>query len=272
MYRLYVIPGSHACRSAILMLEHKEVPYRRVDVLTLTHPVVARLLGFDAGGETRRVGGRRTFGIRFGDLLGTVPALAMDGRRVSTNRQIARALDEHHPAPPLFPADPQLRRAAEEAEAWANDDLQMVARRLTLTYALRDPAGAARAGADGRMGYLLYRRERTRRLVIPWIGRRVFAAGGSAERELLAELHTMLDRIDALIAEGILNGTELNAADFMVAPCLALLLYRPDMKPLLEGRPALELVDRVLPEPAASTTGRPTSAPASPRGGIRPAC
>ena len=59
MYSLYVIPGSHACRSAILMLEHKQVPYRRVDVLTLLHPVVARLHGFDAGGagapiETRR--------------------------------------------------------------------------------------------------------------------------------------------------------------------------------------------------------------------------
>jgi hypothetical protein len=36
----------------------------------------------------------------------------------------------------------------------------------------------------------------------------------------------------------------------MVAPSLALILYRPDVLPLFEGRPALELVDRVLPEPA----------------------
>jgi arsenate reductase-like glutaredoxin family protein len=34
MYKLYVIPGSHACRSAILMLEHKQVPYRRVALVT----------------------------------------------------------------------------------------------------------------------------------------------------------------------------------------------------------------------------------------------
>ena len=27
-YKLYVIPGSHACRSAMLMLEHKGRPYR----------------------------------------------------------------------------------------------------------------------------------------------------------------------------------------------------------------------------------------------------
>ena len=38
MYKLYVIPGSHACRAAILMLEHKRVPYRRIDIVPLTHP------------------------------------------------------------------------------------------------------------------------------------------------------------------------------------------------------------------------------------------
>src|SRR4051794_30156896 len=157
MYKLYVIPGSHACRSAILMLEHKRVPFRRVDVVTLTHPLVARLKGFDAGGETRRAGRRRTFAIRFGDLLGTVPALDADGRRVSTNRKIARFLDERHPERPLFPADPRQRRAVEEAESWANETLQMAARRIALAWAVRDPAGAARSSGDGRMGYLLYR-------------------------------------------------------------------------------------------------------------------
>src|SRR5438876_8874317 len=86
-YTLYVIPGSHACRSAMLMLEHKQVPYRRVDIMTLLHPLAVRLRRFDAGGETRSAGARRTLPIRFGDLLGTVPALACDGQRVSTNRQ-----------------------------------------------------------------------------------------------------------------------------------------------------------------------------------------
>ncbi|TML96267.1 MAG: hypothetical protein E6G10_27130, partial [Actinobacteria bacterium] len=61
MYTLYVIPGSHACRAAMLMLEHKRVPYRRVDIVTLLHPLVVRLHGFDAGGQTRNAGGRRTF-------------------------------------------------------------------------------------------------------------------------------------------------------------------------------------------------------------------
>jgi oxygen-independent coproporphyrinogen-3 oxidase len=81
------------------MLEHKGISYRRVDILTLTHPVVVRLHGFDAGGQTRSAGGRRTFGLRLGDRLGTVPALAANGDRISTNHRIARYLDERHPEP-----------------------------------------------------------------------------------------------------------------------------------------------------------------------------
>src|SRR5438067_1493743 len=250
MYKLYVIPGSHACRSGILMVEHKGVPYERVDIPTLLHPVAVRLHGFDAGGQARNAGGRRTIPIRFGDLLGTVPALACDGERASTNHQIARFLDKRHPDPPLFPSDPEQRRAVEEAERWANETLQMAARRIALAWAVRDPAGSSRSVADGRMGYLLYRRALTRRLVIPQIGRLIFAVDRAAARELLADLPPLLDRIDAWIADGILGGARLNAADFMVAPSLALVLYRPDVLPLFEARPALELVDRLLPEPA----------------------
>src|SRR4051812_23685058 len=109
MYKLYVIPGSHACRSAMLMLEHKQVPYRRVDVVTLTHPVVTRLHGFDAGGQKRNADGRRALGLRLGDRLGTVPALAAGDDRVSTNHGIARFPDAPPPDPPLFPADPEAR-------------------------------------------------------------------------------------------------------------------------------------------------------------------
>jgi hypothetical protein len=32
----------------MLMLEHKQLPYRRVEVLTLLHPLAVRLHGFDA--------------------------------------------------------------------------------------------------------------------------------------------------------------------------------------------------------------------------------
>jgi glutathione S-transferase len=250
LFQLYVIPGSHACRSAMLMLEHKQVPYRRIDIVTLLHPLVVRLRGFDAGGQTRTAGGRRTFGLRLGDRLGTVPALAADGHRISTNHGIARFLDRFHPEPPLFPADLERRAAVEEAERWANETLQMAARRIPGAAAVRDPAAFSRSAGDGRLGYLLYKRALTRRLMIPRILRDVFAASPAADRDPVAELSPLLDRIDGWIAEGVLGGPQLNAADFMVAPSLALILYRPDVKPMFEGRPALKLVDRLLPEPA----------------------
>jgi glutathione S-transferase len=250
MYKLYVIPGSHACRSGILMLEHKGVRYERRDILTLTHPFVVALHGFNAGGQTREAGGKRTFGLRLGDRLGTVPALAANGHRVSTNHGIARFLDEHHPDPPLLPSDPEKRAKVEAVESWANETLQMAARRIPGAALIRDPATLAKSSGDGRMGYLLYKREFARRHVTPRIIRGVFRSHPAKDPELLAELEQHLDRVDAFIEEGLLNGAELNVADFMVAPSLALILYRPDVKPMFEGRPSLELVDRLLPEPA----------------------
>lgn len=239
----------------MLMLEYKGVPYRRVDLVTLLHPVAVRLRGFDAGGQTRMIGRRRTPAIRIGDRLGTVPALAGDGDRISTNHGIARFLEDRHPQPALFPSNPERLAAVEEAERWANESLQMAARRILLSASVRDPAGMCRRTADGRLGYLLYRQPLLRRLLMPVIARQGFAAGARAEQKLLAELPGILDRVDAWIEAGVLGGSELNAADFMVAPSLALILYRPDVRPMFEGRRALELVDRLLPEPGATAVG-----------------
>jgi glutathione S-transferase len=252
MYRLYVIPGSHACRSAMLMLEHKRIPYRRVEFVTLMHPGFARLHGFDAGGERRAAHGKRSALIRFGDLVGTVPGLAADGERVSTNRRIARFLDRIHPEPPLFPADPGRRAVVEEAESWANGELQMTARLIILPAFMREPATYSKRTADGRLGPLLYHHELTRRLVSPMIGRMVFASGRATDAGVVAGVPTMLDRIDAWIESGVIGGEQPNVADFMIAPSLALMLYRSDVQPLFDGRPALALVDRLLPEPVLS--------------------
>lgn len=112
------------------------------------------------------------------------------------------------------------------------------------------------------MGHLLYSRALARRLIIPMIARQVFAVDQDTDRELLAELPAMLDRIDAWIADGVLGTEQLNAADFMVAPSLALMLYRLDVMPVFEGHPALELVDRILPEPAQGREAVPQAATA----------
>jgi len=73
----------------------------------------------------------------------------------------------------------------------------------------------------------------------------------------------MLDRIDAWIEAGVLDGEQLYAADYMIATCIGLLAYRRDLLPELEGRPAMALADRVVPEP--SRGGTPGSSHAAPR-------
>ena len=56
----------------------------------------------------------------------------------------------------------------------------------------------------------------------------------------------MLDRIDDWIAEGVLGGEELNAADFQIASNLRLAMSLDDLR-AIENRPAGELALRVVP-------------------------
>ena len=235
----------------MLLLEHKGIDYQRVELPTGLHPLALRLRGF-TGNPTpfRRLDDRPHRMLASLDRMGTVPALLMDGRRVKTNVQIARFLDEVQPDPPLFPSDPDRRRAVEEAERWGDEVLQMTARRLAFTAALHGPDGLANRGSDGRLGPLLFRSQRMRLVGARLIGSSVFRANAAADQELMESFPGALDRIDGWIEAGVLNGDELNAADFMIAPSLALLCYRPDLRPEIERRPAGGLVDRVLPEPS----------------------
>jgi glutathione S-transferase len=226
--KLYVILGSHACRTGMLMLEHKGIPYRTVTIPTGTQRLMPVL--------------------RFPH--GTVPALVIDGRRVQKNRKIARALDELQPEPLLFPHDEPLRAKVEEAERWGDEVFQMAARRTVLAAALHGPEMLIDRGDRGRLGPLLWRRARTRLIGARAVGRMVFNVNPRTENELLATLPGLLDRIDAWIEDGVLNGEQLHAADYIVAPSVALLMYRRDLRPEIERRPAAALADRVLPEPS----------------------
>ena len=81
------------------------------------------------------------------------------------------------------------------------------------------------------------------------MGRPGAADGRPQGRRRLAELPPLLDRVDAWIGAGVLNGDELNAADYMSVTSLALLTYRDDLRPEIEARPLGRLVDRILTEP-----------------------
>jgi hypothetical protein len=97
---------------------------------------------------------------------------------------------------------------------------------------------------------LLSPNERARVLAARGVTSVAFQANANAERELVRELPSLLDRIDAWIAAGVLDGPELNVADFVIAPSLALIAYRLDLRADVEARPAGALMERVLPEPA----------------------
>jgi glutathione S-transferase len=221
---LYGIPGSHAVRTGQLMLEYKQLPFRRIDIPPGVHRAYVRLRGFS------------------GDR---VPAVQFpDGRRAQNTRPLARALDEVRPEPRLVPDDPRV----EEAERWGDDVLQQWARRMVVEAGVRDPDALHARGGAGRLGPLLTKHEASRRLVV----RAVWKAFGMSSEQLAQDRRRtpeLLDRVDAWIADGVLGGDQLNCADFQIATSLALVDYRYDVRAELRGRPAAELMERVLPEP-----------------------
>src|SRR4051794_24188277 len=107
--RLYSMKVSHPSVAVHLMLERKGIDHRIRQLPPGLHPLGVRLAGFPGN---------------------TVPALAIDGSRIQGSTSISRALDELVPEPPLFPHDPEHRRAVEEAEAWGESELQPVPRRM----------------------------------------------------------------------------------------------------------------------------------------------
>src|SRR3954452_13988307 len=108
---LLAIPASHACATAEAMLNAKQVPYQRIDLIPALHRGWLRLTGFA--------------GV-------TVPAVRIDGARVQGTREIGRALDAPCPQPPLFPADSAARGGIERIGAGGEGPLQTVARRAIL--------------------------------------------------------------------------------------------------------------------------------------------
>jgi len=237
----------------MLMLEHKGIAYRRVDLLPGLHPISVRLRGF-AGHRTpiRSIDGKTHRSLAALDRLGTVPSLRFGERRIQTNREIARFLERVQPEPPLFPSEEGQRRAVEDAERWGDDVLQMAARRIALAATLRGLDAFHDRGGSGRLGPLMSEHETVRVIASRVSARFGFQASADSERELLAELPAMLDEVDGLIDAGVLGGERLNAADMMIAPSLALLAYRRDLRPEIERRPAGALLDRLLPEPPAA--------------------
>lgn len=222
---LFGVPASHPSLAAQLMLEHKCVDYRRIDLVAATHRTIVRVLGFPRK---------------------TVPALWLDGAKIQGTKEIALALDALIPSKPLYPQDPAQRTEVEAAESWGDEVLQPVPRRLIWNALKHDRSTLATYLEGARIGIPTPIAARTAAPIV-MAARRFNRATDENVRRDLAALPGMIDRVDELIEQGTIGGAERNAADFQIATSVSLLLTMDDVRPMIEGRPAERLARAIVP-------------------------
>jgi glutathione S-transferase len=222
---LYVIPISNPSNTARAMLIHKRLDHRLVRFPPGFHPWLMRAAGFD--GET-------------------VPALRLDGRKLQGSLTISRALEELEPRWPLFPADPGHRRAVEEAERWGEAELQPMPRRI-FRWAMVNNHDLRRWFSAEVLGLPLPGLQATLAKPIPQRLANIDGATAEAARADIAQLAAMLDRVDALIADGVIGGDEPNAADFQVLGTVRGLRLMEDLRDAIAGRPCEAAALRAFP-------------------------
>lgn len=223
---LYAIPVSNPANAVRGMLAYKRLDHRLVRLTLGFHPLLVRAAGFPGW---------------------TVPALETgDGRKLQSSLAISRYLDELQPDPPLFPAEPERRRAVEEAERWGEAELQPVPRRifrraLATQYPLRRWLSAEVIGLPLPGFNAIVSQPLPARMAA------IVDATEEAVRADVAGLPALLDQVDALIAAGTIGGDQPNAADFQVLATVSALGLMVDLQPALEGRPCQDAARRLFP-------------------------
>ncbi|MCW2924224.1 MAG: Glutathione S-transferase domain protein [Thermoleophilia bacterium] len=222
---LYGFPGSNACLTAELLLEHAGVAYREHRVKPGPHALGMRLRGFSRE---------------------TVPAIRVGTHlKVQGTRPIASWIAQAFPDAHLLPEDPVLRERVLAAEH-DGERLQNAARRTVYVLA-QDRPGVIRPLIDANFGRFpgVVRGGLTRAMV--------FAASkgkGASRARLDSDLTRMaelLDGFDALVEEGVLGSETPNVADFQIAPNLAMLAAAPSFAAALKGRPSWRIAERICP-------------------------
>jgi glutathione S-transferase len=217
--KLYVLPGSHPCAAVEAALKLKSIEYDRVDLL----PSVEQLVG------PLRYGGR------------TVPGMRIGSERLVGSRAIMRRLDQLVAEPALVPpAGSPTYAQVLEAERWGDESFQDVPRHILDVAFLRRPAVIESYGGDAKLPLP----RKFLRPALP-LTARLLATKSKAKdetaRAYISALPAQLDRIDAMISDGLLGGEQPNAADLQIGSTLRLLMTIADVRPLVEGRPAAAL-------------------------------
>lgn len=206
------------------MLEYKGLDHNVVDLVPGMHPPALRALRFP----------------RY-----TVPALVLDGRRIQGSREIARALEELRPDPPLFPVGAADRRGVEAAERWGEQVLQDVPRRIfrwmaAHHYVVRRWLVVEAAGVP--LGGVLARPPLQARLFARAVG-----ADDAAVRADLRAIGGHLAEVERLRDAGVIGGAERNAADFQIASSLRSIANLGDLAPYVQDDPAIRWAATVVP-------------------------
>src|SRR3954447_5220368 len=208
------------------MLELKGIDYDLVHVLPGNQRVHLRAAGFRHG---------------------TVPALKLDGERIQGSIEIAHRLEELHPDPPLYPADPDARRRVDEVERWADAELQNVPRRI-LRWGMTRDANLRRwlAEQDGAMPAPGITSKVTGPVsrYYAWVVR----ANADRVRQDIANLPETLDRIDDLIDERVVDVQNPNAATFQVLCSVRSLMGFEDFQGLIDGRRSAPAARELYPD------------------------
>jgi glutathione S-transferase len=212
------------------MLDLKGIDYKLIDVLPLTQRVHLRVAGFRGG---------------------TVPALKLDGSKIQGTRAISRALDARWPDPPLFPAEPDLRTRVEEAERWGDQEFQPIPRRL-FRFGVANNAELRRWAASGQNlpapGLVAI----AMKPLVAYYANTTESDGrrGTEEsvRADLRDLPGMLERVDALLADGTLSLEPPNAATLQVLATVRLLDSCEDLRPMVRRHACAEPANRLFPD------------------------
>ena len=129
----YDWPYSPFCMKVRAMLDYKQLDYERIPALAA----------------------RRTLARRG---TGKVPAVEIDGKFVTDSTEIAYALDERFPDPPLLPAERRERALAHALEEWSDESLYFIG----LYYRWYDRSGRREIpgkfgkSLKGRLAYRFY--------------------------------------------------------------------------------------------------------------------
>ncbi len=220
---LHVTAFSHPCLAVSAALERYGLEHETVDLRSGTH-----------ADEIEKI---------YGEGRRTVPAMLVDDEPVHGTCAVFERIDELADGADLYPAE--VADAVREAERGVAEDLQSAGRHLIFGALHFRPEAMGRfaggemldpAGTDFAI--------RLVRGAWRYIGITAELVAADLER-----LPGLLDRADALVAEGVIGGEQPTAADFQIVSSLRLLLQIGDLQPLLEGRPSTGLVEKWFDAP-----------------------